>query len=105
MSNSFAALQTPLSMGFSRQEYRSRLPFPSPEGLPNLVIEPTSPALAGGFFITELCGKPNTLLLFIIRKILERFEKIKLSVCSWAQGLVYERRRRPVLALRKLGDQ
>ena len=35
--------QAPLSMGFSRQEYWSRLPFPSPGDLPGLGIEPTSP--------------------------------------------------------------
>ena len=37
-------------MGFSRQEYRSRLPFPFPEGLPDPKIKPTSPALADRFF-------------------------------------------------------
>ena len=37
--------QAPLSMGFSRQEYSSGLPFPSPEDLPNPGIEPRSPAL------------------------------------------------------------
>ena len=47
------ARQVPLSMGFSRQGYWSRLPFPSPGDLPNPGIEPESPALAGGFFITE----------------------------------------------------
>jgi len=34
-----------LSMGFSRQEYWSGLPFPSPGDLPDLGIEPGSPAL------------------------------------------------------------
>ena len=34
------AHQTPTSMAFSRQEYWSRLPFPSPEDLPNPGIEP-----------------------------------------------------------------
>ena len=54
----------PLSMGFSRQEYWSGLPFPSPGDLPNPGSEPkhrfciVSPALAGGFFITEPSGKP-----------------------------------------------
>ena len=38
------ALQVPLSMGFSRQEYWSGLPFPSPGYLPNLGTEPGSPA-------------------------------------------------------------
>ena len=40
-------------MGFSRQEHWSRLPFPSPEDLPNPGIELTSPSLAGGFFTAE----------------------------------------------------
>ena len=39
------AYHTPLSMGFSRQEYWSGLPFPSPEDLPDPGIEPRSPAL------------------------------------------------------------
>ena len=39
-------------MGFPRQEYWSQLPFPSPG------IECASPALAGGFFITEPPEKP-----------------------------------------------
>ncbi|ELR52587.1 hypothetical protein M91_18885, partial [Bos mutus] len=48
--------QAPLSMGFSRQEYWSGLPFPPPGTLPNPGIEPVSlksPALAGGFFTTS----------------------------------------------------
>ena len=44
-------------MGFSRQEFWSGLPFPSPGGLPNLGIEPRSPALARGLFTTEPPGK------------------------------------------------
>ena len=50
------AYQVPPSMGFSRQEYWSGLPFPSPEDLPSPGIEPVSlasPALTGGFFTTE----------------------------------------------------
>ena len=39
------ARQAPLSMGSSRQEYWSGLPFPSPGDLPNAGIEPESPAL------------------------------------------------------------
>ena len=39
------AHQGPLSMGFSRQEYWNGLPFPSPGDLPDLGIEPRSPAL------------------------------------------------------------
>ena len=54
------ALQVPLSVGFSRQEYWSELPFPPPGDLPDPGIEPpspASPALAGRFFITEPPGK------------------------------------------------
>ena len=39
------AYQAPPSMGFSRQEYWSRLPFPSPGDLPDTGIEPRSPTL------------------------------------------------------------
>ena len=48
------ASQAPLSMGFSRQEYRSGLPFPSPGDLQDPGIQPASPALAGGFFFLPL---------------------------------------------------
>ena len=47
-----------LSMGFSREEYWSRLPFLSPRDLTNPEIEPGSPALAGRFFTTERSEKP-----------------------------------------------
>ena len=50
------AHQAPLSMGFSRQEYWSGLPFPPPGDLSDLGIEPVSlrsPALASGFFTTS----------------------------------------------------
>ena len=45
--------QAPLSMGFSRQEYWSELPFLSPGDLPDPGIEPGSSALAGRFFTAE----------------------------------------------------
>ena len=47
------AHQAPLSLGFPRQEYWSRLPFLSPEDLSDPGIEPVCPASAGGFFTTE----------------------------------------------------
>ena len=52
------AYQALLSMGFSRQEYWNRLPFPSPGNLPDPGIKSVSSALAGGFFTTEPPGKP-----------------------------------------------
>ena len=50
------ACQTPPSMGFSRQEYYSGLPFPSPRDLPNPGIEPRSPSLQADSLPTELQG-------------------------------------------------
>ena len=52
--------QAPLSMGFSRQEYWSGLPFPSPEELPNPGIEPRSPTLQADALPSEPLGKPDT---------------------------------------------
>ena len=51
------ACQAPLSMGFSRQEYWSGLPLPSPGGLPDPGIEPRSPALQADDLPAELGGK------------------------------------------------
>ena len=45
-------------MGFSRQEYWSGLPFPSPGDLPNPGIEPGSPALQTDALSSEPPGKP-----------------------------------------------
>ena len=61
----FATLQTiphlaPLSMGFSRQEYQSELPFLPPGDLPNPEIEPestVSPVFQGDSLLTEPLGK------------------------------------------------
>ena len=55
------ACQTPLSMGFSRQEYWNGLPFPSPGDLPDPGIKPRSPALQADSLPTEIRGKPKTL--------------------------------------------
>ena len=55
--------QAPLSMEFSKQEYWSGLPFPSPGDLPDpgiKLVSPVSPALTGGFFTIEPPGKPNS---------------------------------------------
>ena len=66
------ALQAPLSMGFSRQEYWSGLPSPPPGDLPKVGIKHaslTSPALTGRFFTTsatweaqQMSGHARTLL-------------------------------------------
>jgi len=57
------ALQAPLSMGFTKQEYCSGLPFPSLEDLSYPGMEPGSPALQADSLQTEPPGKP---LLFVI---------------------------------------
>ena len=46
-------------MGFSRQEYWSELPFPSPEELPNPGFKPWSPASQAGCLPFELQGSPS----------------------------------------------
>ena len=51
------AHQAPLSMGFSRQEYWSGLPFPSPGDLPDPGIEPRSPTLQADALTSEPPGK------------------------------------------------
>ena len=50
--------QAPPSMGFSRQEYWSGLPFPSPGDLPDPGIEPGSPAFQADALTSEPPGKP-----------------------------------------------
>ena len=57
------AYQAPPSMEFSRQEYWSGLPFPSPGDLPNPGLEPRSPALQADALPSELPGKPPSLPL------------------------------------------
>ena len=78
MSNSVTpwtvACQAPMSMGFPRQEYWSKLLFPIPGDLPNPGIEPVSPALVGGFFAIEPPEKPS----FIITV----FTPAQAEVCS-----------------------
>ena len=52
------ACQAPPSMGFSRQDYWSELPFPSPGNLSDSEIEPVSPALQADSLLSEAPGKP-----------------------------------------------
>ena len=60
------AHHAPPSMGFSRQEYWSGLPFPSPGDLPNPGIEPGSPALEADALSSEPPGKPLNILSYMI---------------------------------------
>ena len=58
------AHQAPLSIGFSRQEYWSRLPCPPPGDLPNPGVKPRSPALQADCLPSEPLGKPCPSLVF-----------------------------------------
>ena len=62
------AYQAPLSMGFSRQKYWSRLPFPSPWDLPNPGIGPGSLALQADALPSEPPGKPSIACHSAIKK-------------------------------------
>ena len=62
------AHQAPLSKGFSKQEYWSGLPHPSPGDLPDPMIETMSlmsPALAGRFFTTSTTWKVPKIYLYL----------------------------------------
>ena len=66
------ARQALLSMGFSRQEYWSGLPFPSSGDLSDPGIEPMSPvslALAGRFLTTEPPGDPTHTYIYIHKRV------------------------------------
>ena len=58
-----AAYQAPLSLGFSRQEYWSAVPFPYPGDLPDPRIKPQSPALQADSLLTELRGSAEIFLI------------------------------------------
>ena len=57
------AYQAPPSMGFSRQEYWSGLPFPSPGDVPDPGIEPRSPEFQADALTSEPPGKPEFTML------------------------------------------
>ena len=76
--------QAPLSMEFSRQEYWSGLPVPTPRDLLDPGIKPTSPALVGRFFTTVPPGKPIVLShsvpkLYVLHLLLSHFSWIHIS--------------------------
>ena len=82
------ALQAPLSMGFSRQEYWSGLPCPPPGDLPDPGIEPmslASLALIGRFFTTVPPGKLKNASDGLI-KCNSFFKKMKMQICCSYKG-------------------
>ena len=87
------AHQAPLSMGFSRQECWSGLPFPPPGDLPNPGIEPTSltsPALAGGVFTTSATweAQMRSKAMFLLWHLKSYHESVvTLGTSLWAEVL------------------
>ena len=64
------AYQAPQSLGFSRQDYWSGLPFPCPGDLPNPEIELGSPALQTDALSSEPLGKPLAYGRIAITKVI-----------------------------------
>ena len=71
------AHQAPLSMGFSKQEYWSGLPFPSPGDLPNPGIKPGSPALQADALSSEPPGKSVDFSKHLLL-LLSHFSRVRL---------------------------
>ena len=83
------ARQAPLSMGFSREEYWSGLPCPSPGDLPDPRIKPASfksPALAGSldYFSKDRKGTMRAIIL-VFQSQLDHAVAVRL----WASGLTF----------------
>ena len=77
-----SAHQAPLSVQFSRQEYRSGLPFPSPGDLPNPGTEPRSPALPQILYCLSHQGSP---ILFLWECISHSQRNNRMSRKHWLQ--------------------
>ena len=78
------ARQAPPSMGFSRQEYRSGLPFPSPGDLPDAGIEPRSPALQADALNSE---PPILDTCFVSKIYATNVGQRKLNVYNWVTDI------------------
>ena len=76
------AHQAPLSMDFSRQEYWSGLPFPSPGDLPDPGIKPRSPSLLADSLPSDPLGKPQTMKYQTVKKK----KKGNNAICSNMDG-------------------
>ena len=78
------AHQAPPSMGLSRQEYWSGLPFPSPVDLPHPGIKRRSPAFQADSLLSGPLGKP------IVRGLFQVYMEVSLgSIYSWPGDFAY----------------
>ena len=77
-------------MGFSRQEYWSGLPFPSPVNFPDPGIEPKSPALQANSLPSEPPGKASKGAYFILNaKWNNKYKYCELDQISWFKKIYY----------------
>jgi len=86
------ARQAPLSMGFSRQDYWSGLPFPSPGDLPYPGLEPTSlasPVLVGRFFTTSTRQEAGKFKMLRCKSWRKKRKKSKLCVSPGLESRVF----------------
>ena len=81
--------QAPLSMEFSRQEYWSGLPFPSPGDLPNPGIKPRSPTLQADSLPSVPPGKPINAVTYVFTKWQSLGEVLRLSKKIYFQIINY----------------
>ena len=86
------AHQAPLSMGFSRQEYWSGLPFPSPGNLPNPGIESRSSVLQADALTSERPGKPIIIAFIFLKSVnvLHFPDFFSITKSGEIQGLIVE---------------
>ena len=78
------AYQAPPSMEFSRQEYWSGLPFPSPGDLPDPGFEPGSPALQADALLSELPGKPQR-----VKNLPTMQETMEMQLDPWSGKILW----------------
>ena len=86
------ARQAPLSMGFSRQEYWSGLPFPTPGDLPSLGMEPellAYPALTGRFCTISAAWEAPKKAKGTADRVFKVFQRAHSSQAAWLSILVH----------------
>ena len=85
------ACQTPLSMGFSRQEYWSGLPFPAPGDLNDPGIKPASlksPTFSGEFFATDVTWEAQKYIMLSNYFDLESMEELCLHDAKYVINVI-----------------